>query len=131
MGRVDLFDVVNCLPGGLDGRLGRLVAVVVGVEAGHIHADAADKGTLADGETQVGQHVGGGDVDGGIVGCSGGAVGQSAADNGCVDTAGPLKVLEAGFDGKCVLLEPVEECGFAKDARVGVLRGMDVSVCER
>lgn len=128
VGRVNLLHVVNGLLGGLDGGLGGLVAVVVRVEARHVHADAADKGALADGEAQVRQQVGGGDVDGGVVGGGGGAVGQGAADDGRVDAAGPVEVLEAGLDGEGVLLEPVEEGSLAKDACVGVLRGVNVGV---
>ena len=57
-------------------------------------------------------------------------MGESAIDDAGVDVAGAGEGGEGGFEGECVCLEPGEQCGVAEDARVGVLGGVDVCVCE-
>lgn len=74
------------------------------------------------------EEVGGGDVDGGEVGGAGGAVCEGAGDDARVDSAGFGGVAEGGFEGEGVCFEPVEEGRRTEDARVGVLRGVDVCV---
>jgi sugar lactone lactonase YvrE len=76
------------------------------------------------GEAEVGEEVGGGYVDGGVVGCAGGAVGEGLADGARVDAAGSGWVGELGFAGEGVLVEPVEEGRVAEEAEVGVLGGV-------
>jgi hypothetical protein len=77
---------------------------------------------------EVGEEVGGGHVDGGVVGGAGGAVGESLVDDAGVDLAGFGEVGEGGLERKGVGVEPVEEGGVAEDAGVGVLRRVDVCV---
>ena len=79
-------------------------------------------------ETDVGEEIGGFDVDGGEVGCCCCAVGEGAVDTAGVDAAGEREGGEGGFEWEGVGVEPVEEGGFAEDAGVGVLGGVDVGV---
>jgi hypothetical protein len=67
-------------------------------------------------------------MDGGVVGGGGGAVGEGARDQAVVDVPGALDVGEGGLEREGVGVEPVEERGFAKNAGVGVLGGVDVGV---
>lgn len=128
---IDAPDVRDRRLGRGDRLLGRRVAVVSGAEARVVHADAADQGALAAAEAERGEEVGGGDVDGGVVGGAGGAVGEGAGDDSGVGGAGGgvvVVVAERALQGKGVRLEPVEEGGGAEEAGVGVLRGVDVGV---
>lgn len=110
-----------------EGGFGGCVTVVVWGEVG-VHADAADEGALASGEADVGEEVGAGDVGRRVVcGCCC-AVGEGTGYAGGVDAAGEGKGGEGGFDGVGVGVEPGEEGGFAKDARVGVLGCVDMGV---
>lgn len=111
-----------------DGRLGGLVAEVLGAHA--VHADAADEGALATSFAYVGEEVGGGDVEGGVVGAAGGAVAEGAAYDAVVDGLGAVERAEAGFHGEGVSAEPGEEGAGAEDAGVGVLWGMGVGIDE-
>jgi hypothetical protein len=77
---------------------------------------------------QVGEQVGGPDVDGGVVGGRGGAVGERLADAASVDLAGLGEVREGGLEREGVSVQPVEQRRLAKDADVGVLRGVEVCV---
>ena len=56
------------------------------------------------------------------------AVGEGAGYAAEVDTAGEGEGGEGGFEREGVGVEPVEEGGFAEDAGIGVLRGVDVGV---
>lgn len=74
-------------------------------------------------------------MDGRKVGGAGGAVGERAGHHAVVDCVcalwgfvGVLLVPEGGFKGECVLFKPVQECRGAEDARVGILRRVDMSV---
>lgn len=67
-------------------------------------------------------------MDGGVVGCCCCAVGEGGGDGAIVDAVGVGEGGEAGFEGKRVGLEPVEEGRCAEEAGVGELGGMDVCV---
>lgn len=67
-------------------------------------------------------------MDGGEVGGCCCAVGEGAVDAAGVDAAGEGEGGEGGFEREGVGVEPVEEGAFAENARVGVLRGVDVGV---
>ena len=67
-------------------------------------------------------------MDGGEVGCCCCAVGEGAVYTAGVDAAGEGEGGQGGFEWEGVGVEPVEEGGFAEDAGVGVLRGVDVGV---
>ncbi len=67
-------------------------------------------------------------MDRGVVGGSGGAVGYGGGDGAFVDATGVRQGRKAGFEGKGVGCEPVEEGGSAKDAGVGQLRGVGVGI---
>lgn len=54
---------------------------------------------------------------------------QRPPDAGCVDFPGFRQIFKAVLKGKSVGFKPVQECRLAKDACVGVLRGMNVSIC--
>ena len=55
-------------------------------------------------------------------------MGEGAVDAAGVDAAGEGERGEGGFEWEGVRVEPVEEGGFAENAGVGVLRGVDVGV---
>ena len=56
---------------------------------------------------------------------------EGAVDAAGVDAAGEGEGGERGFEREGVRVEPVEEGCFAENARVGVLRGVDVGVLRR
>ena len=95
-----------------------------------VHADAADFGALAMLEAEGGEEVCSGGVQGGVVGGCGGTVSKGAGDDAGVNVVGAGEGGEGGFEGEGVFLEPVEEGAVAEEARIGVLRGVDVRVCE-
>ena len=82
------------------------------------------------GEADVCESVSGGHVEGGVVGGSGGAVGESAGDATVVNAVRGGEGGEGGLEGVGVGFEPGEEGRFAKDPGVGELGGVDVGVCE-
>lgn len=57
-----------------------------------------------------------------------GAMAERGGHAAGVDFAGFGKRREGGFDGKGVFVQPFEEGGFAEEAGVGVLGGMNVGV---
>lgn len=103
------------------------VFVVVWLDVG-IHVAATDKGALPVGVAERCKEICRGDVPGGEVGGCGGAVGKGAGDTVGVGAGGGREGGEGGFEGEGVGVEPVEESGFAEDAGVGELAGVDVSV---
>lgn len=127
-GRVDGADVVDGGAGAGEGLVGGLVAVVGRVHVAVVHADAADEGALAGGEAEVGEQVGGLDVEGGVVGGRRGAVGQRAADAARVHAARLGQGRQGGLHRERVLVQPVQQRRLAEDARVRVLRRVDVGV---
>ena len=106
----------------------RLVSKVVRIELG-VHAYAADERSLTFFETDVCEQICRSDVFGRVVRGGCGTVGQSSRDAGGVDAAGFWEGGEGRLKREGVGVEPVEEGGFAKDADIGVLRGVDVGVC--
>ena len=70
---------------GIEGGGGGRVAVVGRVDLGRVHGAAADEGALAGCEADFGEQVGGGGVDGGVVGGCGGAVAKGGLHAGAVD----------------------------------------------
>lgn len=80
-------------------------------------------------ETDVREEVGGVYGYGCVVGSGGGAVGEGPLDAACVYCFGFGERGEATFHGEGVGVQPVEEGGFAEDAGVGELGGMDMGVC--
>lgn len=114
--------------GVLESRVGGFVAVVVLIDAFAVHAHAADEGALAGGVGERGEEVGGGDVDGGVVGCCRGAVAEERGDAAGVDTVGGGEGGERGLEGESVSAEPGEEGGGAENTGVRELRGVGVSI---
>jgi hypothetical protein len=55
-------------------------------------------------------------------------VGEGPGDEVGVDGVGAGEGIKGGFHGEGVGLEPVEECGFAEEAGVGMLRRMGVCI---
>ena len=55
-------------------------------------------------------------------------MGQRSADAAGVDSTGFGKGGEGGFKGKCVFLQPRHQCRLSKDARVGILGCVYVSI---
>jgi len=93
-----------------------------------VHVAAADEGALAEGMAEGCEMVCGGDVPGGEVGCCGCAVGEGAGDAVGVGAGGGEEGGEGGFEREGVDVEPIEEGGFAEDAGVGELAGVDVGI---
>lgn len=118
-----------------DRCVGRSVAVVFRAEGRVVHAHAADEGALAAHVAERREEVRRGDVDGGIVGSAGGAVGQGARDDAVVGDASLRRsfvgAVSVGlFQRKGIFLEPVEQGRRAEDAGIRILRGVDMSVCD-
>lgn len=93
---IDAVDVLDALSAPLRGKFDALVAVVLG--AHRVHADSPYKRTLALGFADVGQKVGRGNVDGGVVGGCCGAVGESARDSAVVDMRCAGDVAQRAFE---------------------------------
>lgn len=106
---VESADVGDCgFCSGEGGGCG-FVAVVFWADSGVIHADAADEGALTLGVADCGEEVGGRDMDGCVVGSTGGAMGEGAGYDAIVDRAGRQRrfrgiilVAEGGFQWKGV-----------------------------
>lgn len=56
-------------------------------------------------------------------------MGEGPVDDAVVDGAGISEVREGRFSREGVFGEPVEEGGGAKEAGIGVLRGVDMCIC--
>ena len=67
------------------------------------------------------EEVCGRDMDGGVIRCGCGPVGEGAVDDAVVDCTGEGEVGVGGLSGEGVCCEPVEEGGGAKEAGVWVL----------
>lgn len=94
-----------------------------------IHAHAPHKRALALLLADIREQVCGSGVDGGVVCCGGGAVGEGGGNGAGVDAAGEGDGGEGGFEGEGVCGEPVEEGGVAEEAGVRELWGVRVGVC--
>ena len=57
-------------------------------------------------------------------------MGECPRDEIAIYCFGTLKICKRRFHGKCVLLQPVEEGGLAKEAIIWMLRGMGMRVDE-
>lgn len=55
---------------------------------------------------------------------------EGAVDDTGVDVSCLLQGGERGLEGESIFLEPGEEGCVTKEAGVGILRGVDVGVCE-
>lgn len=88
--------MLDALPRAPHGGLSALVAVVL--RAHGVHAYAADEGALTFGEANVSEKVGGRHVDGGVIGCGGGALREGAGHDAVVYAACFGEVGEAGFE---------------------------------
>src|SRR5687767_4016826 len=84
---INLLDVLNHLLRLPDARFCRLIAVVVWVQAFVVHTDPPDKGALAYREAEIREQVGGGNINGSVVGSGGSAMRQGTADTSSVDLA--------------------------------------------
>lgn len=96
---------------------------------GGVHGAAADEGSLAVGEGEAGEVVGAGDGGGGEVGGCCGAVAEGGEDTVGVDAVSEGVGGQGGFEREGVFVQPGEEGGFAEDAGVGELGGVDVCIC--
>lgn len=107
MGRIDGVDVLDRGLCGGDGRLGGFVSVVVRMNV-RIHVASSDKGALASGETDVGENIGARGIDGGVISCCRGAMGEGTSHAAVINHASFFGVGEQKFEGKCVFFEPLE-----------------------
>ena len=64
----------------------------------------------------------------GIIGGSRRAVGESPGNTASVDFLRFGRRGEGGFEREGVLLEPVEKSALPKEAEIGILRSVDMSV---
>jgi hypothetical protein len=111
-----------------DPDLGGGIPVVVGALLGIIHGDPADEGALALLKADLGQRLGGLQVNGGEVQRRRGAVGQQGVDQPGIDPAGKVRVGVARLQGKGVLLQPLVERQMQGLAGLRPLRGVDVEI---
>ena len=127
--RVDGADVVDACFGVCHALGDGGVAVVIRGEVG-VHAHSSYERPLPSRKADVGEQVGGGDMDGGVVSCCRRAVGQGPGHEVAVYHLSTLEICERGLHREGVCLQPVEEGCFPEEPRVGMLRGVSVSIDE-
>jgi len=123
---VNVATVLNTSPLIPDRGLYTLVPVILWTHT--IHANPPHERSLTLGFANVCKAVGGFDVDGCVVACCGGSVGEGAGYDAGVDFLGHAERREGGFEGEGIGFQPGEEGGFAEEAGIGVLGGVDVGV---
>lgn len=104
-----------------------VIAIIVGVLVA-VHADSSYKGTLPLFVRDLRQKVCGWDVHRAIVRRGGGAMGKTAGDCTFVDVCGAIYRRKGRLYGVGICLQPGKKCRATEKARVGVLRGVSVSV---
>lgn len=125
--RIDAVDVCNAGTCRFNGLRGAFIPVVLW---GHrVHAYTADEGALAALETDVGEKIRGWHVDGCVVCCGGGAVGECAGYDSVVYPTGFGDVGHRAFEGEGVGVQPVKECRLAEYTGIWKLRSMSMGIC--
>ena len=86
---------------------GRCVPIEFGALVRVVHGHLANNRALTPGQRDVGEQLGGFQVNAAEVGCGSRAVGQQIVDQGLVTGTGEVEISVASFQRKRVLLQPL------------------------